>query len=139
MKKDIPIRKVTELCMAIVPDEDESPEALWRVFIINLKEEPIRNVLISSKGYGVREGETVRTSVLRHFFAEIGPRSYHQVERIQPEVFSLNNEYWVSFSYDDFLFDQKYTFVAGSIHEDFFTLIPLIGSRGVMLGAGEPE
>ena len=136
MKKDIPIRKVEDVLIAIMPPTEEAPpDALWEVFILNLKDEPIRNVLISSKGYGEVEGETVKTSILRHFFEEIGPRTGQRVEHIQPRVFSLNNEYWVSFSYDDFLFDQKYTFVSGSIDESYFTLVPLLNRRGVMIGS----
>lgn len=135
MKKDIPLRKVEDVLIAIVPPVHELPEALWEVHILNLKDDPIRNVLISSKGYGEVEGESVKTSVLRHFFEEIGPKSSQQVEHILPRVFTLNNEYWVSFSCDDFLFDQKYTFVAGSIDEAYFTLVPLLERRGVMIGS----
>ena len=67
MKKDIPNLKVEDLAIAIVPRDAE----LWDTYIINLKEEPITNVLINSKGYGDREGELIKTSVLRHFFEKL--------------------------------------------------------------------
>ncbi|WNJ16812.1 hypothetical protein [Pontibacter sp. G13] len=134
MKKDIQIRKVKDIGVAILPPEDGNEEAQWEVYLLNLKDAAIENVLVSSRGYGKIEDEEVNTSVLRHFFERIDPQSYTKVELISPEVFPLNNEYWVSFSFDNFLFDQKYTFVRDSISAKMFTEIPLLGRKGVMIG-----
>ena len=57
MKKDIPQLKVVDLAVAIAPRQEEGVQGeLWDTFLINLKEEPIRNVLISSRGYGELDG-----------------------------------------------------------------------------------
>src|SRR5688572_27638354 len=101
MLKDIPNLVVEDIVLAIVPDipKGERPDesTIWDVFIINLKNEPIHGVLVSSKGYGSLEGKSVKTSVLRHFIQEMDPMSYALVEPIDRKVFGLNNEYWVSF------------------------------------------
>ncbi len=134
MKKDIPQYKVEDVAIAIVPRENETEEQqLWDTYLVNLKDEPISSVLINSKGYGKVEGEKVRTTVLRHFFEEIQPLSCVQIEPIQSKLFSLTNEYWVSFVFEDYMYDKKYVFVKGSISEMNFTKIPFINRKGVMI------
>jgi len=131
MKKDIPIRRVEDLVVAVVPRPDE--KEFWDVFLINLKEEAIRFVLINAHGYGEQEGEMKKTTTLRHFFEEIGPLQVVQVEPIQSDLFDFTHEYWVSFLHEQYLYDKKYVFVRGSIHEDYFTTIPFLDRKGVMI------
>jgi hypothetical protein len=135
MKEDIPNLKVEDLAIAIVPRMEDvaGEEELWDVYILNLKEEAINSVLVSSKGYGAIRGEKMRTTVLRHFFEEIGPLDYTQIEPIQKDLFDLTNEYWVSFVYNDYMYDKKYVFVKGSITKNNFTTIPFLNRKGVMI------
>jgi hypothetical protein len=135
MKKDIPEYKVEQLAIAIVPRAENGIEdkEMWDVWVLNLKNEPIENVLINSRGYGEIEGEAMKTTVLRHFFNEIGPNQAHLIEPIQTKLFNIANEYWVSFTYDGYMYDKKYVFVRGSITEDNFTRIPLLDKKGVMI------
>ena len=65
MKKDIHVPKVEGIGVAIIKDTTEGDE-IWNVYLINYKEEPIKNVLISSKGYGILNQKKVNTSTLRH-------------------------------------------------------------------------
>ncbi|RMF00492.1 MAG: hypothetical protein D6772_06285 [Bacteroidetes bacterium] len=132
MLKDIHRPKVENLAIAIVPPEDPTQE-LWEVFVLNLEEEPIHSVLIVSKGYGELDGEQRRTATLRYFFEEIPALTVLKVEPIQPAVFELANEYWVSYSFHNELYDKKYVFVRGSIADPYFTLIPFLNRRGVMI------
>lgn len=118
--------------MAIVPRDHESDE-LWDVFLVNLKEEPIKSVLVNSRGYGNIKGDKMRTTVLRHFFEEIGPLQCVKVEPIQTKLFKLTNEYWVSFVFDDYMYDKKYVFVQGSINREHFTRVPFLERKGVMI------
>ncbi|NNE28170.1 MAG: hypothetical protein HKN16_00945 [Saprospiraceae bacterium] len=129
MKKDIPQLKVLDLAIAVVPRDGE----LWDCYIINLKDEPIQNVLVNSRGYGEKDGETVKTSILRHYFEEIGPLQILKIEPIPTNLFYLTNEYWVSFKYDKYMYDKKYVFVPGSLDEAHFTMIPFINLKGVMI------
>lgn len=135
MKKDIPEYKVEQLAIAIVPRFENGIEdkEMWDVWVINFKDEPIENVLINSRGYGEIEGEPMKTTVLRHFFNEIGPQKAHLIEPIQTKLFDIANEYWVSFTYDGYMYDKKYVFVRGSISEENFTRIPLLDRQGVMI------
>lgn len=130
MKKDIPILKVENIAIAVVPGDDDE---LWTTYIINEKNEPITNVLINSKGYGELNGDIVKTSVLRHFFEEIQATSALMIEPIQTKLFDITNEYWVSFTLDNYMYDKKYVFVQGSISRENFTTIPFLGKKGVMI------
>lgn len=131
MKKDIPQFKVQDLGIAIVPGEED--KNFWDVYIMNLRDEEISNVLINSKGYGELNGEEVNTTILRHFFEKIGPLQIEKIEPIQTSFFEITNEYWVSFQYGGYMYDKKYVFVKGSISEINFTLIPFLNKKGVMI------
>ena len=133
MKRDIPIRKVEDVAVAIVPREDLSEGELWDTYILNLKENTITSVLISSKGYGEVKGEAQKTTTLRHFFEEIKPGSAMKIEPIQSKLFHLTHEYWISFVLEDYMFDKKYIFVEGSIDSAHFTTIPVVNRKGVMI------
>ncbi len=137
MLKDIPELKVKDVALAIIPSEPvdsvDDPSATWKVYILNLKQEPIIGVLVASKGYGEVGGEPVKTSVLRHFIDRIDPMSYAVVEPIDQSVFHLSNEYWVSFYINRTIYDKKYLFVPGSILKENFSTIPLINKSGVMI------
>lgn len=132
MKRDIPDLKVEDIALAIVPRKEKGEE-LWDSYLINLKDTAIESVLVNSKGYGKVQGEEVKTTVLRHFFEEIGPLRCILIEPIQTKLFDLTNEYWVSFVQNDYMYDKKYVFVRGSITEDNFTTIPFINRKGVMI------
>jgi hypothetical protein len=134
MKKDIPRIKVEDIAIAIVPPgEAFGEDELWDVYLINLKEASLNNVLITSRGYGFRDNERVETSTLRYFYEEIGPMHYTKIEPIQVSLFDLAHEYWLSFTLDGHMYDKKYLFVSGSIHKDHFTTIPFLGKPGVMI------
>ena len=139
MLKDIPQIPVTDIAIAILPAEENETESeahedsLWNVYILNLKDVPIDNVIISSKGYGSYQGEHVKTSVLRQFLGTMEPNSFMPIEAIQEKVFGLNNEYWVSFYIKNEIFDKKYVFLPETIKEEFFTTVPILNRKGVMI------
>jgi hypothetical protein len=133
MLKDINEPKVEDVAMAVVREPDEDGGEGWFVYLLNLKDTPIENVLVSSRGYGELEGEARRTSEMRHFLDTLEPRSWARIERIVEDVFALSNQYWLSFYVGKKLFDKKYIFLAGSIDETNFTTIPLMEKRGVMI------
>lgn len=135
MKKDIPIRKVEHLAMAVAPRNsyEDDNDLFWDVFIINTRNEPINDVIVNSRGYGEREGEDIKTSQFRFYFPEIKAKSALPVEQIKIEMFDLTSEYWVSFSFDGYMYDKKYIFVKGSLNREYLTNIPYIGKKGVMI------
>lgn len=134
MKADLPENIVENVSIAIVLDS-ETPEAkVWKVYLLNLKDEALETVLISSKGYGERNGEQVKTSILRHSMGHIEAKSYAQVELIDEQVFGLTNEYWLSYYLGNQIYDKKFIFVPESIVESNMTKIPLLNKAGVMIG-----
>ncbi|MBL7802649.1 MAG: hypothetical protein JNL02_02860 [Saprospiraceae bacterium] len=135
MKKDIPILKVEEVAIAIIPrlEHEEDYEEFWDAYLINLKDEPIHAVLVNSTGYGEIDGEQRRTTTLRYFWDNIGPKEAVKIEPVQKSVLPLANEYWVSFSFHDYLYDKKYVFVPGSLETMHFTDVPLLHRKGVMI------
>jgi len=89
MLKDIPRLVVENIAIAAVK-EDNVSEAEWSIYIINLYDQPIEGVLVSSKGYGNYEGRDVKTSILRHLIGTIEAHDYAKVEPIMANVFGLN-------------------------------------------------
>lgn len=132
MKKDIIRPEVEDIAMAIVLEEIDG-ENVWNVFLVNLHIVPIKNVIVTSKGYGEINGEMKKTSTLRHFFEEIPDLEYTRVEPIMENTFGLTNEYWVSFYIGDKIYDKQYIFLPETIKPENFTHIPLLNVEGVMI------
>ncbi|WP_442587176.1 hypothetical protein ACSBL2_14125 [Pedobacter sp. AW31-3R] len=133
MKKDLPENIVEDLGMAVVL-MDSTPEVKnWTVYLLNLKNVEINNVLISSKGYGEKDGKMVKTSVLRHFLGDVPANTYKGVEAIDTAVFGLTNEYWLSYYIDGTIYDKKFIFLPESIVDENLIRIPLINKPGVLI------
>jgi hypothetical protein len=133
MLKDIPKLVVENIIVAIVPEEDELGDQIWNVYLVNLYDQKIEGVLVSSKGYGSRNGEEVKTSTLRHFIGNVESKDYAKIELIIKDVFGLSNEYWISFYLGKDMYDKKYVFLPESITEENFTMIPVLNKKGVMI------
>ena len=131
MKKDISPPEVTDVAVAVVP-RIESGEDLWDIYLINLGEEPLENILITSQGYGSIDGVDKTTTVLRHFHQQLGAQDSVRIEPIQPSLFGINNEYWVSFNAGGHMLDKRFTFPAGTISEDSVTELPVLERPGVI-------
>jgi hypothetical protein len=140
MKQDIPFEPVVGVSIAIVPDTDalvsEGSQPTWQVFLLNSNDFALENVIIASDGYGTQpDGQAVRTSTLRYHFPEIGPHSATPIELIDPAVFHLTNQYWVSYYRDRQIFDRKFLFVPDSIVPDNLSRLELLGGQpGVLHG-----
>lgn len=128
MKKDIDFSAVEGISVAIAQKSDET----WDVYLLNANPHPIENVLVTSKGYGVLEGNEVKTSVLRHMFEAVGAKSFVQIEPIDPAIFHINNEYWVSYYVDKQIFDKKFVFVPDAIKEENMINIGMLQLQGVL-------
>lgn len=133
MKKDIAFLPVEGVKVAVARKINEVNQAEWFVYIINQNPEAITNVFVTSKGYGLdQEQQEQKTSVLRHFFAEIPAGGYSLVEPIMSDVFHLNNEYWVSYFIEQQIYDKKFIFVPESITEQHLIPIKSLGLEGVL-------
>ncbi|AII51669.1 MULTISPECIES: hypothetical protein [Hymenobacter] len=136
MKEDIKFDPVEGVTVAVVPEEaaaTEEGKQGWLVYLINHNDYALQNVIVNSHGYGTQpDGEAVKTSTLRHVFAEVEARSAVPVEPIDPALFHLNNQYWVSYYRDAQIFDKKFIFVPDSIVPANLTPITLLGRDGVL-------
>ncbi|GMQ27341.1 hypothetical protein Aoki45_40240 [Algoriphagus sp. oki45] len=133
MKKDIDFSPVTGVKLAIVKEE-KSTGTEWAVYIINLNLIELNTVMITSKGYGEIDGEKRQTSTLRHLIKELGAESVAKIEPIDPAVFILTNEFWVSYYILDQIFDKKFIFTPGSFDPVNLRLIPELGLVGILHG-----
>lgn len=133
MIRNVQIPTVTDVAVAVVKELNEEKEWVWNAYLINLKEVEIENVLVASTGYGEIKNEKRLTSTLRHFIGNVEPHSYVKIEPIMEELFGINNEYWVSFYINREIFDKKFVFLAESICEENFTMIPVLKKKGVMI------
>ena len=134
MKKDINPSPIKDVAVAVVKEVNELNQEVWNVYLINMKDERINQVLVSSKGYlKLENGEETKTSVLRHALGDIEPRSFIKIEPIVEEVFGLHNEYWVSFFKDNELLDKKYIFLAETIKDENLTSVPVLDKKGIMI------
>jgi len=131
MKKDIDFHPVTGVKLAIAKEEKTSGTE-WSVYMINRNLIELKTVMITSKGYGELNGELKKTSTLRHMIEELGPQSIAKIEPIDPAVFALTNEFWVSYYIMDQIFDKKFIFTSGSFDPGFISFIPEIGLEGVL-------
>lgn len=107
MKKDIEFPEVTGIKIAIAKSLNEKGESEWAVYLINQNLIELENVMIVSKGYEAGE-EGRKTSTLRHMIEKLEGNSFAKVEPIDPAVFSLTNEFWVSYFILNKLFDKKF-------------------------------
>lgn len=132
MKKDINFLPVEGVQVVIARKKNELDGYDWQVFVINQNDVAITNVFVTSKGYGQKNDEEQKTSTLRHFFTEVKPGGHEVVETIMPDVFHLNNEYWVSYFIGGQIFDKKFIFVPDSIVEENLVTIPALGLEGIL-------
>jgi hypothetical protein len=132
MIKDIEIPEVKNVTLAVARKKAIGESDEWTVYLINNNEHPIDNTLVASKGYGEKDGEQQKTSTLRHFLETVPPNSAALIEPIDPAVFHLNNEYWVSYYIDKQIFDKRFVFVPDTICEENLTFIKELDMEGVL-------
>ena len=135
MREELKGPKVEKVGVAVIQRLNELNEKLYTVYLLNLSDEIIDEILITSKGYGVNviSGQKVETSTLRHKIDLLMPNEAGKIEPIMEEVFGLSNEYWVSFWCHDKMYDKKFIFVPESISEENMKIIPLLGDKGVLI------
>ncbi len=132
MKDDITIPKVEDVGIAVVLEQKEGEEA-WYVYLINYKNEPLKNVLVSSKGYGMLNNQHKKTVTFSHFLDSVPANSAKKIEAITEEVFPLNNEYFLTFYIDKLIYDRKYIFVPETIKKENLIHISILDKKGVLI------
>ncbi len=132
MISDIKIPEVKNVTLAVARKKNIGESEEWKVYLINNNDFPLENTLVASKGYGEKEGTPQQTSILRHFLDTLLPNSATLIEPIDPAVFHLNNEYWVSYYSGSQIFDKRFVFVPDSIQEENLSFIKELEMEGVL-------
>ncbi len=127
MKKDIRFLPVKDVYVAVVKDGE-----LWKVYLLNRNRKKLTNIMVTSKGYEKADKGDQKTSTLRHAIPELDPGEYAMIEPIDPQVFHLNNEFWVSYFIDKQVYDKKYIFVPDAIREENLSYIQELDLKGVL-------
>ena len=132
VKKDIEIPEVKNVTLAVVREKNLLNVDEWKVYLINKNDVDLENTLVASKGYGEKEGEKQMTSVLRHFLETVPAHGNALIEPLDPTVFHLNNEYWVSYYIGTQIYDKRFIFLPESICDENVTSIKELGMEGVL-------
>jgi hypothetical protein len=132
MRRDIEIPEVKNVTLAVTHEKNILNQSEWKVYLINKNSFPIENTLVASSGYGQKEGETQRTSTLRHFLETVPANETVMVEPLDEKLFHLNNEYWVSYYIGTQIYDRRFVFVPDSICEANLTFIKELDKEGVL-------
>lgn len=133
MRKDINIPKVEGVQIAIARHPSKTDGYDWYVYILNHNPFDLETVLITSKGYGKDEkGFEQKTSTLRHLIPKLKHKSFHKVERIDPNIFHLCSEYWVSYYIGETILDKKFIFLPESIVEKNIIRIEMLETEGIL-------
>lgn len=135
MREELKGPKVENVAVAIAERLDENKNKIHYVYLINLRDDIMEGIIVTSKGYGVNvgTGEKVQTSMLRHSLEVLLPNEAAKLEPIMEDVFGLANEYWVSFYVDGKMYDKKFIFLPETISPVNMKEIPVLGMRGVMI------
>ena len=133
MLKDLPQNKVENVAIGIALERESSESKTWYVYLINVSEREIENVLITSRGYGFKDGEEVKTSTLRHMFPTVAGKAFALVEPLDEQTFGLTNEFWLSYYINGQIYDKKFIFLPESIVESNFIRLPVVNKPGVMI------
>ncbi len=134
MKKDIVFPTVEGIRVAIACKDVMAEVPEWAVYLLNTNAFDIDNVMVVSKGYSEKEQkqEQQRTSILRQYLGTIEAGQHMQIELIDPSVFHLFNEYWVSYYVNGQIYDKKFIFVPESIISENLVYIPQLELKGIL-------
>ena len=131
MRRDIPIHEVTEVGLALVPEDDHSHSELWGAYLVNLKDHPLKSILVNVQGLGDSDGNLKRTASVRYFIEEIEPLGAHKIEVMLPEIMTITNQFWISFSHNNYLYDKKFIVPSDAPDEMELIGIPVLHCPGL--------
>lgn len=135
MREDLLGPKVEGISLALVELPIEGGEPEYVVYMLSNREDIIEGIIVASTGYGVdpQTGQEIKTSTLRKGIEVMLPNEAARIEPIMPELFALNNEFWVSFWADEVMYDKRFIFEANSINPKNFKEIPQLKANGIIL------
>lgn len=135
MREELKGPTVENVSIALVEIPLENNEKEYIVYLLNLRDDIMEGIIVASTGFGVnpKTGLEVKTSTLRRGIELMLPNEAARIEPIMPDLFDLTNEYWVSFWVNDVMYDKRFQFIPGSIKQEDFKFIELLGHKGILL------
>jgi hypothetical protein len=131
MRKDIVFPTVEGIKVVVSCDDSQGHEE-WNVYIINDLVIPVENLIVVSRGYGEPGEEQQKTSTLRQLIGHLPANTAVRIEPIDPNLFHLFNEYWVSYYIGKEIYDKKFIFVPDSIVKENLRYVPQLDMKGVL-------
>ena len=129
MKKDIQIPEVTNVEIAVVYEYNAIYKTDdWNVYIINNKNVDLEMIVIVTQGFS----DTKITSLFRKKIDVLPANSFAKIELIQPELFTLNNRFQVTFFEGNTLFEKTFLFKENTIKEGALRMIDEIKKCGIL-------
>ena len=130
MKKDIQIPSVENVYIAVVNEYNDIYKTQdWNAYIINDKDVDLDMVLIVTSGFS----DDKMTSIFRKKLDKLPKKSYAKIELMQEDLFTLNNQFKVTFFEGNAMFDKTYTFRKNTINLNALQAVPLMEARGVLV------
>lgn len=135
MREGLTGPKVENVAIAIVEETDEHNEKMFYAYLLNLRDDIMEGIIVTSTGYGenAQTGERVKTSTLRHSLEVLLPNEAAKIEPIMEDVLGLANEFWVSFWVNEVMFDKKFVFLPETISSNKMKILPILGQKGIMI------
>lgn len=135
MREELLGPKVEHVALALVELPIEGAEPEYIVYLINNRDDIMEGIIVASNGYGQDPvtGEQITTSTLRKGIEVMMPGEAARIEPMMPDLFQLNNEFWVSFWVHETMFDKRFVFEAGTLNLEKFEFIAQLNARGVIL------
>lgn len=125
MRKDIHIPVSKNIVLGIVPLEDDT----WDMYLYNLNENNLKNILIVTTGY---DDEKV-SSTLRYFIEGLDGNSCIKFETIMEDVMNLKNTIMISYSIGMDLYEIEFNFNREMINSMTTETLPLNNLDGYVI------
>ena len=134
MREELLGPKVEGISLALVELPIEGAEPEYVVYMLSSREDIIEGIIVTSTGYGLDAmGQEIKTSTLRKGIEVMLPNEAARIEPLMPDLFRLNNEFWVSFWADDVMYDKRFVFKANTIDPKKFVDIPHLNAKGIII------
>lgn len=134
MREELLGPKVEGIALALVELPIEGGEPEYVVYMLSSREDIIEGIIVTSTGYGLdATGQEIKTSTLRKGIEVMLPNEAARIEPLMPDLFRLNNEFWVSFWADDVMYDKRFVFEANTIDPKKFAVIPQLKAKGIII------
>jgi len=134
MREELLGPKVEGISLALVELPIEGGEPEYVVYMLSSREDIIEGIIVTSTGYGLdATGQEIKTSTLCKGIEVMLPNEAARIEPIMPDLFGLNNEFWVSFWADDVIYDKRFVFEANTIDPKKFVDIPHLNAKGIII------